>query len=259
MTDKNLVAVVSGAGRGIGRAIALRLATDGYDIAGTFHRDDAAAAATKEAIASLGRRCAMYQSNAADHTDCEELVEQVLEGFGHVDALVHNAGIASRGRFVADTEPSEIQRVMAVHALGAFYLCSGFAPILRTSAVGNIVLISSVATSNPSPCGAPYMMGKTAMEALGKTLALEEMTYGTRVNIVAPGLVTTGMGDRLAHALTGAADAASLDSGMPFGRVTRPEDVADLVSFLVSTAAHQITGQRIEIHGGSPHIQRDPS
>lgn len=259
MTNRNLVAVVSGAGRGIGRAIALRLAGDGYDIAGTFRRDDAAAEDTKQAIASLGRRCEMYQSNAADHADCETLVDNVIEEFGHVDAFVHNAGIASRGRFVADTDPSEIQRVMAVHGLGAFYLCAGFAPILRTSAVGNIVLISSVAASNPSPGGAPYMMGKAALEALGRTLSLEEMVYGTRVNIVAPGLVATEMGDRLAHALTGAADAASLDSGMPFGRVTRPEDVADLVSFLVSTAAHQITGQRIEIHGGRPHVQVDQS
>jgi 3-oxoacyl-[acyl-carrier protein] reductase len=100
------------------------------------------------------------------------------------------------------------------------------------------------------------MMGKAALEALAQTLGLEERTHGTRVNVVAPGLVATDMGDRLARALTGAADAASLDAAMPFGRVTRPDDVADLVSFLVSNAAAQVTGQRIEIHGGKPEVTR---
>jgi 3-oxoacyl-[acyl-carrier protein] reductase len=256
MTNDNPVAVVSGAGRGIGRALASRLATDRFDVAGTWNRDEKAADETKSRIEDLGRRCLMYRSDVSDPGATASLVEQVASDFGQVDAVVHNAGIASRGRFVSDTEPAEIQRVLAVHALGAVYLCSGLAPILRKSTRGSIVLISSVATSNPSPGGAPYMMGKAALEALAQTLGLEERTHGTRVNVVAPGLVATDMGDRLARALTGADDAASLDAAMPFGRVTRPGDVADLVSFLVSNAAAQVTGQRIEIHGGKPEVTR---
>jgi 3-oxoacyl-[acyl-carrier protein] reductase len=141
-----------------------------------------------------------------------------------------------------------------VHALGAFYLCSGLAPLLRGSGNGRIVLVSSIATSNPAAGSAPYMMGKAALEALGQTLALEEAPHGTRVNIVAPGLVSTIMGDRLARAVTGVGSATDLDASMPFGRVTRPEDVAEVVAFLLSDGARQITGQRIEIHGGKPAI-----
>ena len=203
MTNDNPVAVVTGASRGIGRALAIRLATDGFDVAGTWNRDAKAADETTSLIEDLGRRCRMYRSDVSDPAATASLVEQVASDFGQVDAVVHNAGIASRGRFVSDTEPSEIQHVLAVHALGAFYLCSGLTPVVRKSTRGSIVLISSVATSNPSPGGAPYMMGKDALEALAQTLGLEERTHGTRVNVVAPGLVATEMGDRLARALTG--------------------------------------------------------
>ncbi|MFF3573363.1 SDR family NAD(P)-dependent oxidoreductase [Nocardia jiangxiensis] len=254
MTNENPVAVVSGAGRGIGRAIAVRLAADGFDIAGTWNRDEAAAEITTKLIRQLGRQGRMYRVDAADQAATAAFAESVTADFGRADALVHNAGIASRGRFVADTDPAEVVRVLSVHALGAFYLCAGLTPLLRTSGRGAVVLISSVATTNPKEGGAPYMMGKAALEALGRTLELEERTHGIRVNIVAPGLVTTQMGDRLAHAVTGAENAASLDAGMPFGRVTRPDDVADLVSFLVSERAAQITGQRIEIHGGRAQV-----
>ncbi|MBD0321985.1 MAG: SDR family oxidoreductase, partial [Aldersonia sp.] len=142
-----------------------------------------------------------------------------------------------------------------VHALGAFYLCSALAPVIRQSSRGSIVLISSTTAARPSPGGAPYMMGKVALEALGQTLALEEQQHGTRVNIVAPGLVATDMGDRLAKAVTGAENAAALDAEFPFGRVTRPADVANLVSFLMSEQAELITGQRIEVHAGRPGVR----
>lgn len=254
MTYTNPVAVVTGAGRGIGRAIALRLATDGFDVVGTFNRDDAAAEETAQAVAKLGHTATMVRSDAGDPEAAAALAQLVQDEFGRVDALVHNAGIASRGRMIADTDPAEIQKVLSVHALGAFYLCSALAPTLRKSPSGAVVLISSTVAARAGIGSAPYMMGKVALEALGRTLAVEEQQFGTRVNIVAPGLVATDMGDRLARAVTGAADAAALDEDMPFGRVTRPKDVADLVAFLVSEQASLITGQRIEVHGGRPNI-----
>ncbi|ARE37843.1 hypothetical protein A0W34_30470 (plasmid) [Rhodococcus sp. BH4] len=254
MTNTAPVAVISGASRGVGRALALRLAADGYDIAGTWNRNEAAAQQVRSEIESIGRRATMYCNDVADGEATAGLVEAILADHGRVDTLVHNAGIASRGRFVADTTSVEIARVMGVHAMGAFHLCSALAPTIRLSDRGSVVLISSTATSYPGAGGAPYMMGKAALEALGTTLALEERTHGTRVNVIAPGLIVTEMGDRLAHALTGAENAAALDEKTPFGRVTRPEDIADLVSFLASDAARQITGQRIEIHGGCPEL-----
>jgi 3-oxoacyl-[acyl-carrier protein] reductase len=248
------VAVITGASRGIGRAIALTQAAKGYNIVGTWVRDESAASSLRDEIAASGRRCVMHQVDLADPEQAAALVDAVSAEFGTVDALVHSAGIASRGRHVADTTSDEVNRVVSVHALGAFYLCSGLAPLLRGSGNGRIVLVSSIATSNPVAGSAPYMMGKAALEALGQTLALEEAPHGTRVNIVAPGLVSTIMGDRLARAVTGVGSATDLDSSMPFGRVTRPEDVAEVVAFLLSDGARQITGQRIEIHGGKPGI-----
>jgi 3-oxoacyl-[acyl-carrier protein] reductase len=114
MTNDNPVAVVTGASRGIGRALAIRLATDGFDVAGTWNRDEKAADETKTRVEVLGRRCLMYRSDVSDPSATASLVEQMASDFGQVDAVVHNAGIASRGRFVSDTEPAEIQRVLAV-------------------------------------------------------------------------------------------------------------------------------------------------
>ncbi|PPJ25791.1 oxidoreductase [Nocardia nova] len=254
MVNDTKVAVVTGAGRGIGRSIALRLAADGFDVAGTWNRNEAAADTTAQLIEQSGRRCRMYRVDAADQAATASFAESVRADFGRADALIHNAGIASRGKFVADTDPAEVIRVVSVHALGAFYLCAALTPLLRVNERSAVVLMSSVATTNPTAGGAPYMMGKAALEALGRTLELEEQKHGIRVNIVAPGLVATEMGDRLANAVAGTEDAASLDAGMPFGRVTRPDDVANLVSFLVSERAAQISGQRIEIHGGRAQV-----
>jgi NAD(P)-dependent dehydrogenase (short-subunit alcohol dehydrogenase family) len=107
------------------------------------------------------------------------------------------------------------------------------------------------------PGGAPYMMAKSAQEALAATLAVEEMAHGIHVNVVAPGLVATDMGDRLAHAVTGVGAAADLDAVAPYGRVCRPEDVADVVAYLVSEQAAYLNGQRIEVDGGgSPFAHR---
>ena len=116
----------------------------------------------------------------------------------------------------------------------------------------DIVLISSVNAARAMPGGAPYMMGKLALEGLGATLAVEELPHGVHTNIVAPGLVVTDMGDRLARAVSGVENAAALDERFPYGRVCRPEDVADVVGFLVSDAASYLNGQRISVDGGKP-------
>lgn len=116
-------------------------------------------------------------------------------------------------------------------------------------------MVSSVATSHMGPNGAPYNMGKAAMEALAKTLAKEERPHGIHVNIVAPGLVETDMGLRLARAMTGQKDMEdlrALDAASPFGRVCQPIDVANVVLWLCSDGAGYVTGQRIECDGGGP-------
>ena len=138
-------------------------------------------------------------------------------------------------------------------ALGPHQLCRAFIPEMRKKGGGHVVFISSVATKGMAGNGAPYNMGKAAMEALALTLAKEELPHRIHVNIVAPGLVETDMGVRLSRALTGKRDLTdlrSLDASSPFGRVCQPADIASVVVFLCSDAAGYVTGQRIEVDGG---------
>lgn len=247
------VALVSGGGRGIGRAISELLAAHGATVAVNYRKDQEAAENTVAAITAAGGRAQAYAGSVEDPIAVETLVDQVIGDFGFVDILVCNAGIASRGMAVADTDPTELQRVIATHALGPHHLARRVVPSMRTRNRGDIVMVSSVATTHMGPNGAPYNMGKAAMEALAKTLAKEERPHGIHVNIVAPGLVETDMGLRLARAMTGQKemdDLRSLDSVSPFGRVCQPIDVANVVLWLCSPGAGYVTGQRIECDGG---------
>jgi 3-oxoacyl-[acyl-carrier protein] reductase len=249
------VALVTGGGRGIGRAISLRLARDGFAVAVNYRRDAEAAEATCAEIVAAGGAARAFPADVSDREDCVRLADLVLADFGRLDALVCNAGIASRGNPVADTDPDELERVVRTLAYGPFWLCQRLLPALRERDRADIVLISSVNAANPMPGGAPYMMGKLALEGLGATLAVEEMQHGIHTNIVAPGLVATDMGDRLARAVAGVATATELDARFPYGRVCRPEDVAEVVGFLVSPAAGYVNGQRVVVDGGSAKLR----
>jgi 3-oxoacyl-[acyl-carrier protein] reductase len=244
------VALVTGGGRGIGRAISLSLAAAGAAVAVNYRRDDEAAAQTVAEIEAAGGRARPYQASVDAWDEDVAMVEAVTAELGPVDILINNAGIASRGQSVAKTDPEEFERVLRAHAFGPQYLCKLVLPGMRAQPRGDIIMISSVATSMMAGYGAPYNMGKAAMEALALTLAKEERDHGIRVNIVAPGLVVTDMGDRLAKATMGVAKATDLDAKAPFGRVCRPEDVAKVVAFLVSDDAFYLTAQRVTVDGG---------
>jgi NAD(P)-dependent dehydrogenase (short-subunit alcohol dehydrogenase family) len=250
MSLSSRVALVTGGGRGIGRAISLALAQDGADVAVNYRRDDAAAKETVAEIEKLGRRGAAYAASIDSFDENRAMVDAVLRDFGHVDILVNNAGIASRGKSVADTDPDELVRVVSTHAFGPHYLCKLVLPSMRTRGRGDIIMISSVATLSMAGWGAPYNMGKAAMEALALTLFKEERRHGIRVNIVAPGLVETEMGRRLAKATMRVDDLRKLDAAMPFGHVCQPDDVANVVRYLVSERASYLTGEKINVHGG---------
>ena len=244
------VALVTGGGRGIGRAIALSLAEAGADVAVNYRRDADAAEEVVKEIEAMGRKAKAYQASVENWDEDQKMVADVLADFGHVDILVNNAGIASRGQAVADTDPAEMERVVRVHAFGPHYLSKLVVPHMRGQGRGDIVMISSVATLGMGARGAPYNMGKAAMEALALTLAKEEREHGIRTNIVAPSLTVTEMGKRLTRATTGIEDIHQLDARSPFGRVSTPEDVAAAVTWLVSSANPYANGQKININGG---------
>jgi len=245
------VALVTGGGRGIGRAVARALAEDGADLAISYRRDEASAAQAASEAEALGRRARVYRAAIDDLSEVESLATSALADFGRIDILVNNAGTASRGMSVSDTDPAEVERLVRTHALGPHYLCKLLVPQMRELDRGDIIMVSSVATLFMAAGGAPYNMAKAAMEALALTLANEERCHGIHVNIVAPGLVETEMGRRLMKATAGVDDLRQIDASMPFGRVCQPSDVADVVRYLVSERAAYLTGEKINVHGGA--------
>ena len=250
MSIKDRVALVTGGGRGVGKGISLSLAAAGASVAVNYRRDEESAAETVREIEALGGKAIAFSASVDDYEQNAQMVADIERDLGPVSILVNNAGIASRGRSVVDTDPEEMRRVVATHAFGPHYLAALTLPKMRTLGRGDIVMISSVATRSLGPNGAPYNMGKTAMEALAYTLAKEEREHGIRVNIVAPGLVDTDMGQRLIKAVQGVEDIRSLEQSMPLGRVCQPEDVANVVRFLVSDENSYLTGERLYCDGG---------
>jgi NAD(P)-dependent dehydrogenase (short-subunit alcohol dehydrogenase family) len=244
-------ALVTGGGRGIGRAIALALAEDGADVAVNYRRDEDAARETVAAIEALGRRGAAFPASVDDPEACAALAERVLTEFGTIDLLVHNAGIASRGLNVVKTEVDEIERNFRTHALAAFVLCKHLVPAMRATDRGDVVVISSVATSHMAANSSPYNMAKAALEALAMGLAKEERRNGIHVNVVAPGLVETEMGRRLVKGAMGVDDIHTLDASSAFGHVCTPEEVADVVRAVVGDTGRYLTGIKITVDGGT--------
>ncbi|MBO9696431.1 MAG: SDR family oxidoreductase [Sphingopyxis sp.] len=243
------VALVTGASRGIGRGIALALAKAGADVAVNYTRDGEAAAETVAAIRALGRKAKAWQASVADEDASATMIAAIEADFGPMSILVNNAGIASRGRTVADTDAAEVEKLLAIHAVGAHRISRLALPQLRQHPRSDIIVISSVATLGHAANGAPYNMAKAAGEALALTLAKEEMKHGVRVNIVAPSLTISDMGERLARAITGNDDIHQLDAKFPFGRVPTPDDVAAAVLWFVSDANPYCSGQKLNIDG----------
>jgi 3-oxoacyl-[acyl-carrier protein] reductase len=254
------IALVTGGGRGIGSGISQMLAAHGASVAVNYAKDAESAAETVASIQKTGGEAKAYGADVADPEALAQMLEAIAADYGAVDMLVNNAGVASRGKSVADTAADETERLLRTHAVGPHHLCRLALPAMRArvAEVGraDIIMVSSVATDTHAGFGAPYNMGKAAMEALAFTLAKEEVGNGIHVNVVAPGLVVSDMGRRLAKAVAGVSDIHELDATFPFGRVCEPEDVARVIVFLCSEAAGYVTGERIRVHGGGQTVRR---
>ena len=254
-------ALVTGGGRGIGRGISEALGREGATVIVNYRKDKEAAEETAAAIIAAGGTAHTVQGSNDVPEDNRRMMEEIHAKYGGLDIAIINGGNASRGRSIVDTDEKELWNLVETHALGPHQLCRAFIPEMRKRGGGHVVFISSVATKGMAAYGAPYNMGKAAMEALALTLAKEELPNGIHVNIVAPGLVETDMGVRLARAMQGKskeemADLRAMDAASPFGRVCQPEDIANAVLFLVSPWSGYVTGQRIEVDGGASGIRR---
>ena len=235
------VALVTGAGRGLGRAVAGRLAADGYEVV-AVDIDAGAAAATAAELAGRGHGC-----DVSDRSAVRALAGEV----GAVDVLVNNAGIWTYGS-VIDAADADIDRVMAVNLGGTLNCCRAFAPGMAAAGRGVIINLSSLAAAMAAPVVEVYPVTKTAIEALTRQLALELGPSGIRVNAIGPGSMLTE-GTAPAYEGERMAQRAAL---VPLRRIGTPEDIANAVGFLVSDQASYISGQVIYVDGGASAAHR---
>ncbi len=240
MTDRRRVALVTGASRGIGRGIALRLARDGFDVAVHYLNAAAAAESVAAETRALGANAEVLQGDIGDVEAARALVQEAHRRFGRLDAFVANAGGAVRKPF-ADITVADYEFQFA-QARGTFFAMQEAARLLQDA--GRIVVITSAATRNCPGDAGVYAGAKSALEAFARSLSREVGARGITVNVVAPGATRT---DLLKDAPPQILESAKRNA---FGRAAEVEDVADAVSLLCSADARWLTGQIVRADGG---------
>lgn len=238
------VAVITGAARGIGKAIALKFAQEGANIAFTDLNADDNFHNTEKEIAALGVKAKGYASNAADFTQAGEVIEQIIKDFGRVDILVNNAGITRDGLLMRMTE-QQWDMVINVNLKSAFNLTKAVLPVMMKQRSGSIVNMSSVVGVSGNAGQANYSASKAGMIGLTKSTAKELGSRGIRCNAIAPGFIITDMTGVLPEDVR-----KDWESKIPLKRGGTPEDVANVCTFLASDLSSYVTGQVIHCCGG---------
>ncbi|MGZ9934261.1 SDR family oxidoreductase [Streptomyces sp. NC-S4] len=242
MDSNNTVALVTGGSRGIGAAVALRLAEDGADVAITYVRDAEAAAEVVGKVEALGRRALAVRADIGDPEAAAAAVERVVEEFGRLDVLVNNAGVGVLGP-LAELAPADVERVLAVNVSGVFHTTQAAAAHLGSG--GRIITVGSCMTQRvPGPGGTLYAMSKSALIGFNKALARELGGRGITANVVHPGPVDTDMNPADGPYAQSQAALTAL------GRFGAAREVAAVVSFLAGAEAAYVTGAEFAVDGG---------
>jgi 3-oxoacyl-[acyl-carrier protein] reductase len=236
-------AVVTGGGRGIGRCIALALATGGADVV-VLDMDEAGAIETAGLIEEIGRRSLALAVDVSCLSAVEEVINKILDLWGSIDIVVNNAGI-TRDNLLMRMKEDEWDSVIAVNLKGSFNLCKAVARSMMKQRSGCIINIASIVGMMGNAGQVNYSASKGGLIALTKSLAKEMASRGIRVNAVAPGFIATEMTDKIPEKIR-----EEMVKAIPLGRMGEPDDVAAVVSFLVSPAAGYITGQVVVVDGG---------
>ena len=237
-------AVVTGGSRGIGRAIALRLAEQGADLCFSFRGNQAAADETAAAITALGRRALPVQADVTDPAAAEALIKAATGEFGRIDILVNNAGI-TRDDLIMRMSTEAWREVLETNLFGAFYTLKAVTRPMLKARGGRIINITSVSGQAGQTGQANYSAAKAGLIGLTKASARELASRGITVNAVAPGFVLTELTQDLPSELQ-----AQITERTPLGRFGTPEDVSAAVCFLASDEAAYITGQVLAVDGG---------
>ena len=237
-------ALITGAARGIGKAIALKFASEGANVAFTDLVIDENGKATETEIAAYGVKAKGYASNAADFAQTEEVVKQVKEDFGSIDILVNNAGITKDGLMLRMTE-AQWDAVIAVNLKSAFNFIHACTPIMMRQKGGSIINMASGVGVHGNAGQCNYSASKAGMIALAKSIAQEMGAKGIRANAIAPGFIETAMTAALSDDIR-----AEWCKKIPLRRGGTPEDVANVALFLASDLSSYVSGQVIQIDGG---------
>ena len=238
------VALITGAARGIGKAIALKYASEGADIAFTDLVIDEVGKATEQEIAALGVKAKGYAGNAADFAQTEELVAQIKEEFGHIDILVNNAGITKDGLLLRMDE-KQWDAVIAVNLKSAFNFIHALVPIMMRQRNGSIINMASVVGVHGNAGQANYAASKAGLIALAKSVAQEIGSRNIRANAIAPGFIDTDMTKALPDNVR-----EEWVKRIPLRRGGTVEDIANVATFLASDMSSYVTGQVIQVDGG---------
>ena len=238
------VALVTGASRGIGKAIALRFAAEGAAIAFTHVTPGAAAEQTEQEIAALGVKVKRYVADAADYAATEALVADVVKEFGRIDILVNNAGITRDGLLMRMSE-QQWDEVISANLKSAFNFCRTCTPIMMRQRSGSIINLSSVVGVHGNAGQSNYAASKAGLIALAKSIAQELGSRGIRANAIAPGFIETAMTGALPEEVR-----KEWCAKIPLRRGGQVEDIANVATFLASDLSSYVTGQVIQVDGG---------
>ncbi|AFH64275.2 3-ketoacyl-ACP reductase [Paenibacillus mucilaginosus K02] len=238
------VALVTGASRGIGRAIAVALAEAGADVVVNYAGSEGAASETVQAVEALGRKAVKIKANVGQSQEVDDMFKQVLETFGRIDILVNNAGI-TRDNLIMRMKEEEFDQVIETNLKGVFNCIKAATRPMMKQRSGRIINISSVVGALGNAGQMNYVAAKAGVIGMTKTAAKELASRGITVNCVAPGFIETDMTDKLNEELRQA-----LLTQIPLARLGQPEDIAKAVRYLASEDASYLTGQTIHVDGG---------
>ena len=241
---KNKIALITGAGRGIGRAIAIALAKEGAEVVINYNGSEERAKEVKQTIEENGGKASIYKCNVSDFVACEAMIKDIVKEYGHLDILVNNAGITKDG-LIMKMKEEDFDSVLNVNLKGTFNTILHSARQMLKQRSGKIINISSVSGILGNVGQANYAASKAGVIGLTKTMARELGSRGITVNAIAPGFVDTEMTEVLSEEIR-----ENACKQIILGRFGKPEDIANTAVFLASDKADYITGQVISVDGG---------